>query len=102
MPSVFTKLNKKTNLKHVRHDYSLSREAADDEIYKLATQENRIIITQDQGFDKQLKIKGTGILILPSHLTNAEMDTILLDFLSNKKPVDFIGKATKVKTDQNN
>ena len=77
-------------------DYKLSREAEDEEIYKLATQEDRIIVTQDRRFNKQLKIHGTGIIVIPSYLTNQEIDILLTDFISDKNPEDFLGKATKI------
>lgn len=95
-PFVFKRLSKKTNLKHVRHDYNLPREADDEDIYDLATREKRFVVTQDKGFDRQTKVKGTGVLIIPSYLTNEEMDKILSDFISGKDPDDFVGKATKV------
>ena len=80
----------------MRHDYNLPGETEDQDIYNLATKENRIIITQDEGFDKQLKIKGTGILIVPSYLTNDEMDKIISEFISEKDPEDYKGKAVKI------
>lgn len=74
----------------------MPRQTPDEDIYNLATKENRIIITQDKRFNEQIKIKGTGILVIPSHLTNEEMDIILCEFILNKNPINFLGKATKV------
>lgn len=81
----------------MRHNYSLSREAEDETIYNLATKEKRIIITQDDGFRKQVKKKGTGALIIPSYLTNETMDKILTEFISGKDPEDYKGKAIKIR-----
>ena len=86
----------KANIKHVRHDYNLSRETEDKDIYVIATQENRIIVTQDDGFRKQVYKKGAGVFIIPSYLTNDEIDKILVDFIFGKNPDDFWGKASKV------
>lgn len=41
-------------------------------------------------------MKGTGIFIIPSYLTNIEIDTLVSEFISNKNPNDFIGRATKI------
>lgn len=95
-PSIFRNLIKKANVKHVRHDYNLPRETEDEDIYNLATRENRIIVTQDQRFGKQLKIKGTGILIIPAYLFNEEIDILLSEFISDKNPEILKGKATKI------
>ena len=95
-PSVFKKLKSKANLKHVRHDYNLSRQAEDESIYVIASKENRIIVTQDNGFRKQVNKKGAGIFIIPPYLTDDEIDDILFNFISGKNPDDFFGKAKKI------
>lgn len=83
-------------MKHVRHDFNLGRETEDDEIYNFVTKEKRIIITHDKGFRKQLKLNGTGILVIPSYLSNKEIGELLCDFISLKNPNNFIGKETKL------
>jgi len=93
---VFKRLSQKANLKHVRHDYTLSRQAEDEAIYTLATQEKMIIITQDEKFRKQIKSKGTGIIVIPSYLTNEEIEALIILFISGKNPQDYQGKVTKV------
>jgi len=95
-PSVFKKLKTKANIKHVRHDYNLSRQTEDKDIYIIATKEKRIIITQDDGFRKQTHRKGAGVFIIPSYLTNDEIDLIVIAFISGKNPDNFLGKATKI------
>ena len=95
-PSIFKKLKNKANLKHVRHDYNLSRQAEDESIYVIASKENRIIVTQDDGFRKQVNKKGAGILIIPPYLTNEQIDGVLCDFIFGKNPDDFLGKATRI------
>lgn len=95
-PSVFKKLKTKASIKHVRHDYNLSRQTEDKDIYVIATKENRIIITQDDSFRKQIQRKGTGVFIILSYLTNDEIDLIVVEYISGKNPDDFLGKATKI------
>lgn len=95
-PSVFKKIKTKANIKHVRHDYNLSRQTEDKDIYVIATKENRIIITQDDGFRKQTHRKGTGVFIIPSYLTNNEIDLVVVEFISGKNPDDFLGKAIRI------
>ena len=95
-PFVFKRLIRKASIKHVRLDYRLPRQTDDEDIYNLATLEDRIIVTQDKRFDKQITIKGTGIIVIPSYLTNEEIDILLSDFISGKDPKDYKGKATKI------
>ena len=95
-PSIFKKLKSKANLKHIRHDYNLSPQAEDESIYVIASKEKKIIVTQDDGFRKQINKKGAGILIIPYYLTNEAIDEILCEFISGKNPDDFLGKATKI------
>ncbi len=87
---------KKANLAHVRYNYNLSPRAEDQEIYVLATKDKRIIITQDEGFKKQIKSKGAGILVIPPYLDSHQIDEILIKFISGKDPEDFLGKTTKI------
>jgi len=95
-PSVFKKIKTKANTKHVRHDYNLSRQTEDKDIYVIATKENRIIITQDDGFRKQIHRRGAGVFIIPSYLTNAEIDLVIVEYISGKNPDVFLGKAIKI------
>lgn len=95
-PIVFKKLKSKSNLKHVRHDYNLSGQTDDKDIYNLAVQEGRFVITQDDGFRKHIKKNKLAVIIVPSYLTTDEMDTLISDFISGKNPDDFLGKAIKI------
>jgi predicted nuclease of predicted toxin-antitoxin system len=95
-PSVFKRLKTKAGIKHVRHDYNLSRQTEDKDIYVIATKENRIIVTQDDGFRKQILGKGTGVIIIPSYLTNDEIDLVVSEYISGRNPDDFRGKAIKI------
>jgi len=95
-PETFKRLCKKASVKHIRHDFNLAPATADEEIYKLASQKNMIVITLDLGFKKLVKRKAAGALILNSGLSNGEIDTIISNFISGKNPDDFLGKAIKI------
>ncbi|MBU4017137.1 hypothetical protein KKF69_06735, partial [Patescibacteria group bacterium] len=65
-------------------------------IYQLATQEKRIIITQDNDFKNWIKPNKAGVFIIPSYLSNQEIDDLLSNFISQKNPENFIGKIIKL------
>lgn len=62
----------------------------------MATLDKRIIITQDNDFKKWVKPKGAGVFIIPSYLSNNQIDIKLSEFISGKDPGDFLGKSTKI------
>lgn len=95
-PDNLPRLNKIANVKHVRHAYSLPRTVEDEHIYNVAMSEKRCVITQDDGFRKQVKNKQVAVFIVPSYLTVEEMDIVLSDFFRGKNPDDFVGKAIKI------
>lgn len=96
-PSAFIKLNKKANLAHIRLTYNLPRQAEDKEIYELACRESRFVVTINYKDFKMLVRQGkSGVIGLPAYLSTEEMDILLTDFISEKDPDDFIGKATKI------
>ncbi len=68
----------------------------DEEIYNLATNENRIVVTQDNDFKRWVKPKGAGAFIISAHLSTEQMDELLVSFISGKNPEDFLGKAIKI------
>lgn len=37
-----------------------------------------------------------GVLIIPSYLTNEEIDNLIVQFISDKDPDEFRGKAIKI------
>lgn len=83
----------------MRHNLNLSPETEDEQIYSLATRKKRIIITQDTGFKRWIKPKGTGVFIIPSYLSNSQIDKILTEFIFQKDPKDFRGKVVKITLD---
>lgn len=96
-PESFPRLRKKVNLAHIVHDYAMSVQAEDEEIYQKAVSENRIVLTINlKDFKKLVKKRQPGILGIESQLTNKEIDQIVSDFISDKNPEDFRGKAVKI------
>lgn len=97
-PSVFKKLCKKAAVKHIRHDLKLSPQTEDKEIYNRAAKENMFVVTINYKDFKKFVRKGKpGILALDSGHSNSELDSILANFIKDKNPQDYFGKATKVK-----
>lgn len=79
-------------------DYNLPPQCSDAEIYQLAMQENRFVVTINyQDFRRLVKKGKPGVICIPSELSNREIDTMLSDFLSAKNPDDYLGEVVKVK-----
>ena len=96
-PGSFPRLKKKANLAHTVHDYTMSPQVEDEEIYQKAISENRIVLTINFKDFRRLVRKGQpGVLGIESQLTNNDIDQIVSDFISNKDPEDFRGKAVKI------
>ena len=83
-PANLPKLSKMANVKHIRLDYGLTRTAEDEHIYSIAMNDQRCVITQDDGFRKQVKKGRSAVFIIPSYLTVAEMDILLSNFFKDK------------------
>jgi predicted nuclease of predicted toxin-antitoxin system len=82
---------------HVVFDYGLSPQCSDLQIYELAIQEDRFIVTIDHDFKKIVQKGKPGIFILPSELSNKEIDKTLFTFLCGKNPLDYVGKSTLIR-----
>ena len=96
-PETFTRLKKKANLAHVVHTFGKSEQVEDEEIYQLATIENRFVITINHKHFKRLARKnGAGIISIPPYLSNEEIDKILVDFVSTHNPDNLKGTATRI------
>lgn len=95
-PPVFLHLSKKANLAHVVHDFRLSRQASDEEIYELASREDRFVVTVNLKDFKKLVRKGkSGVIAIPPYLSNHDIDERLSDFIERKDPEELRGKAVK-------
>ena len=88
---------KKTNIAHAVHDCGISPQAEDKEIYQKAMDENRFVLTINyKDFRKLVKKNGPGIISIESQLTNQAIDKIASDFLTEKDPENYKGKAIKI------
>ena len=93
----FPKLKKKANLAHAVHECKLPPQAEDEEIYQKAINEDRFVLTINfKDFKKLVKIGKPGIIGIESQLSNNDIDKLVANFLSDKNPEDFMGKATKI------
>lgn len=95
-PQVFKKTIKKASVRHIRHDFNLSPETEDQEIYTIASQKGMFVVTLHLGFKKLTKQNAAGVLILSSGLSNDEIDNRLSAFVSGKNSQDYKGKATRI------
>lgn len=97
-PSTFRKLNKKAVVKHIRHDFDLSPQAEDEEIYNLAVKNKMFVVIMNyKHFKKLVRKNSPGVIVLDSGLSNEQIDIAILNFISDKNPLDFYGKTIKVK-----
>ena len=97
-PLTFTHLYKKANVTHVVFDYNLPPQCSDAEIYQLAIQENRFVVTINyQDFRRLVKKAKPGVICVPSELSNKEIDALMCNFISAKDPDDYLGILVKVK-----
>lgn len=95
--NAFPKLSKKANLAHAVHEYKLSPQAEDEEIYQKAVNENRFVLTINfKDFRRLVKPGKPGIIGIESQLSNDDIDKLVTNFLSDKNPADFLGKAIKI------
>lgn len=93
----FPRLQKKANIAHVVHEYKLTPQAEDEEIYQKAVSENRFVLTINfKDFRRLVKPGKPGIIGIESQLSNNDIDKLVTNFLSDKNPEDFKGKATKI------
>lgn len=96
-PALFVLLSKKANIAHVVHTYNFSPQANDEEIYNLAVREERFVVTINyKDFKKLVKENKSGIIAIPSELSNKIIDKLISEFISGKDPNDYWGKATKI------
>lgn len=95
-PNVFKIVSKKANLAHVYHTFHLSRQAEDEDIYILGCKEDRLIVSADNDFKKYVKKGGTGVLVIRSHLSNEQIDNLLLSFIKGRDPESCRGKVNKI------
>lgn len=97
----FPRLRKKANIAHAVHTLGLPYQAEDEEIYQKAIKQNRFVVTINfDDFRKLVQKDKAGVIGIPAHLSNERIDEILTNFLSDKNPDDYIGKAIRI-TEEN-
>lgn len=81
---------------HVRHNFNLSPQAEDKDIYNLAVKNRMFVVTMDYDFKKFVRKGCPGAFLLHAGLTNLEIDTAILNFIHGKNPEDYYGKIIKI------
>lgn len=95
--SKFLRLNKKAKLIHSVLDLGMSPTTEDKDIYQKAIENNCLVLTINfDDFKKFVRVGKAGVIGIPSQQTNDEIDKLVSDFISDKNPDDFIGKAIKI------
>lgn len=89
----YPRLNEHFDVKHVSHDYNKGG-VADDEVYKMACKQRRIVITINR--DDFAKLVGTkddcGVIAVPDGPAATRTDTKLTAFLMQHGPKYFRGR----------
>ena len=89
----YPRLNEHFNVKHISHDYNKSG-TPDEEVYKTACEQGRIIITINR--DDFIKLVGTkddcGVIAIPDGPAAARTDTKLTALLMHHGPNYFRGR----------
>lgn len=88
-------INNRYNIKHIKHDLRKGG-VSDEEVYILAREQKRIIVTYNVGDFKKLakQSSDTGIIEVPQGLTPDQLDIKLNSLLSKSSEKSFYGKYT--------
>lgn len=90
--SAFPKLNELFDVKHIAFDLNRAG-AKDPAVYKIATIAERILITRNEAdFRPLIKPDDRGVIGMPPHLRNDQIDTKLTALLKRHGPNYFTGK----------
>lgn len=91
----FPRINNRHDVKHIKHDFHRGG-INDEEIYKMAVKQKRIIITYNtRDFRKMARYSnGSGIIGVSQGLTPDQLDTRLNSILSKNSGKTFYGKYT--------
>ncbi len=91
--NVLHRTNNRHNIKHIKHDLNKGG-VKDEDIYKIARKQKRIIITYNIDHFKRLakKSKDTGIIGITQGFTPEELDKKLNSLLSKNSENSFYGK----------
>jgi predicted nuclease of predicted toxin-antitoxin system len=90
--SAFPKLNELFDVKHIAFDLNRAG-AKDPAVYTVATGAKRILLTRNEADFRPLIQPGDpGIIGMPPHLRNDQIDSRLTAFLKRHSPNYFAGK----------
>lgn len=91
------RLNNRYNIKHIKHDLGKSG-IEDAEVYKIACEQERIIITYNISHFKELAVKSkkTGIIGIGQNITPDNLDVKLNSLLSKNSEKKLYGKYTPI------
>lgn len=91
----FPRINNRHNVKHIKHDFHRGG-IKDEEIYKMAVKQKRIIITYNTRDFKKMarRSNDSGIIGVSQELTPDQLDTKLSSILSKNSGKTFYGKYT--------
>ena len=89
------RINSRYNIRHIKHDLNKGG-ITDDEIYQIACEQKRIIITYNIDDFKKLAIKSkeTGVVGVTQGLTPEQLDIRLNSLLSKSSENSFYGVYT--------
>lgn len=89
------RVNSRHDVKHIKHDLN-SGGIKDSEVYKIACEKKRIIITYNIRDFKKLALtnKNTGVIGVSQNLTPDRLDSKLNSLLSKNSEKSFYGKYT--------
>ncbi|MBV9482427.1 MAG: DUF5615 family PIN-like protein [Acidobacteria bacterium] len=88
----FAKLNELFDVKHIAFDLDHAG-TKDPAVYHLATAEKRILVTRNEAdFRPLIKPRDPGVIGMPAHLRNDQLDTKLTALLKKHSPGYFTGK----------
>lgn len=74
-PNKYPTLNKNYDLKHIISDYKFLRGKEDEQVYKVATKENRLMVVfNTKDFRPLIKKEGASIVLLSNKLSNKDAD----------------------------
>lgn len=90
-----SRVNSRHNVKHIKHDLN-SAGIKDKEVYKIAIEQKRIIVTYNTRHFKKLATlnENTGVIGVGQGITPEQLDVKLNSLLSRSLKKSFYGKYT--------
>lgn len=84
------------NVKHIKNDLDFGG-LGDEEVYKIASKQNRILVTFNiKDFRLILNKEGSSIIAVSTRLSTEQIDIKLCSFLREIQPSQFLGKIIRI------